>query len=156
MNNNDIISVFNQAAAELKNIRANYQGTIVLTNPRIFSAAASSLKVVWLNAATGLHSSRYPELLTCIGRINQVEALFMKLDKQIVDNDINFYLINSPDNLDALLMAHLGIKNISQFAAIEDKYAFPANEQINRGFLTAELEAASEFLLETYKILRDE
>ena len=156
MNNNDIISVFNQAAAELKNIRVNYHGTFALTNPRIFSAAASYLKVVWLNAATGLHSSRYPELLTCIGRINQVEALFMTLDKQIVDNAINFYGINSPDNLDALLMAHIAFKGISQFAAVEAKYAFPANEQINRELLTAELEAASELLRVTYKILRDE
>lgn len=141
----------------LQTIRAKYgKEHITLTGHRIFSVAATALKIVWNNAVSGLHNARYPELQTYNSRIERVTDMFMKLDKQIVDNDINFYLINSPDNLDALLMAHLGIKNISQFAAIEGQYAFPANEQINRELLTAELEAASEFLLETYRILRDE
>lgn len=154
----DYVLVFKQAITELQTIRANFgkERKFTITDPRIFIAAATALKTVWNNAVSGLHNERYPELQTYNIRIERVTDLFMKLDKQIMNNAINLYLINSPDNLDALLMAHLGIKNISQFAAIEGKYAFPANQQINRELLTAELEAASEFLLETYKILRDE
>lgn len=156
MDYNNNVLIFNHAINELQNIRANYNGKIVLSTPRIFGTAATALRALWLNTTAGLDNSRYSELFACGSRIGRVKVWFEALDKQILNGDINFYLLNTPKNLDDLLIAHLGFKGLFQFAAIEGKYAFPANEHANLEHITAELEAASELLLETYKILRDE
>ena len=107
-------------------------------------------------AASGLLSSRYPELFTCDGRIKQVIALFETLDQQIINRTLNFHLINSPADLDALLISHLAFKSISQFLAVEGVFAFPAYDPARVERLISDTKAASELLLETYKILRDE
>lgn len=64
------VSAFNQAIAVLQTIRAKYgKEHITLTGHRIFSVAATALKIVWNNAVSGLHNARYPELQTYNSRI---------------------------------------------------------------------------------------
>ena len=155
-NANCLVSDFHKAITELRTIRANYNGTFVLQEPRIFQSAASSLDVVWTSVAGGLESARYPELLAATGRIRQVISFFTVLDLQIVNRAINFHLINGTNNLDALLMSHIALEGISRFVAVEGAYAFPTIDQANIERLTADIEAASALLLVTYKILRDE
>lgn len=150
------VPIFYQAHAELRTIRDNYHSTFELTEPRIFNFVSTALETVWHGAASGLLSSRYSELFTCDGRIKQVRALFESLDQQIINRTINFHLINSPANLDALLVSHLAFGSISRFIAFEGVFAFPTYNPAKVEILIADSKAASELLLETYKILRDE
>ena len=111
---------------------------------------------MWLGAATGLLKPRYSELFACDDRIKQVRSLFEALHLQVIGRAINFHLLNSPTNLDALLVSHLAFGSISRFIAFEGVFAFPTYNPAKVEILIADSKAASELLLETYKILRDE
>ena len=153
---NSYAPFFYQALGTIRTIHAkNYDDTVELIEPQSLSAAAAALETVWHGAASGLLSSRYPELFTCDGRIKQVRALFESLDQQIINSTINFHLINSPANLDALLVSHLAFGSISRFVSFEGVFAFPTYNPAKVEILIADSKAASELLLETYKILRD-
>lgn len=108
---------------------------------------------MWLGAATGLLKPRYSELFACDGSIKQARALFEALHLQVIGRTINFHLINSPANLDALLVSHVAFKSISQFLAVDSENAFSPYDPAKVENLMADTKAASELLLETYRIL---
>lgn len=148
---------FYQALGVIRTIHAkNYDDTVELTEPQSLSAAASDLELVWHSAASVLLRSRYPELSAYDSRIKQVRALFETLHQHVISGAINFNFINSPANLDALLVSHLAFGSISRFIAFEGVFAFPTYNPAKVEILIADSKAASELLLETYKILRDE
>ena len=152
---NNYATVFIQALGTIRTIRANYYDPVELTEPQSLKLAAAALETVWLSAASGL-SSRYPELFTCDGRIKQVRAMLEALHLHIIGGAVNFNLINSPANRDALLVSHVAFESISSFVAVEGDFAFPTYDPAQVGRLMADINAASELLLETYKILRAE
>ena len=147
---------FYQALGTIRTIHANHYNTVELTEPQSLSAAASDLELVWHSAASVLLRSRYPELSAYDSRIKQVRALFETLHQHVISGAINFNFINSPANLDALLVSHLAFGSISRFIAFEGVFAFPTYNPAKVEILIADSKAASELLLETYKILRDE
>lgn len=111
---------------------------------------------MWLGAATGLLKPRYSELFACDDRIKQVRSLFEALHLQVIGRAINFHLLNSPTNLDALLVSHVAFESISRFIAVDGVNAFPPYDPAKVAHLMAAVKAASELLLVTYTILRDE
>lgn len=153
---NSYAPFFLQALDAIRTIRANYHGTFELLDPRVFNSAAAALETVWLGAATGLLKPRYAELFACDDRIKQVRTLFEVLHLQVIGRTINFHLLNSPANLDALLVSHVAFESISRFVAVDGVNAFPPYDPAKVEHLMADVNAASELLLETYKILRDE
>ena len=145
---------FYQALGVIRTIHAkNYDDTVELTEPQSLSAAASDLELVWHSAASVLLRSRYPELSACDGRIKQVRAMFETLHQHVISGLIDFKCINSPTNLDALLVSHVAFKSISQFLAVDSENAFSSYDPAQVENLMADTKAASELLLETYRIL---
>ena len=146
---------FYQALGVIRTIHAkNYDDTVELTEPQSLSAAASDLELVWHSVASVLLRSRYPELSACDGRIKQVRAMFETLHQHVISGLIDFKCINSPTNLDALLVSHVAFESISRFLAADGVNAFSPYDPAKVEILIADSKAASELLLETYKILR--
>lgn len=145
---------FYQALGVIRTIHANHYNTVELTEPQSLSAAASDLELVWHSAASVLLRSRYPELSACDGRIKQVRAMFETLHQHVISGLIDFKCINSPTNLDALLVSHVAFESISRFLAADGVNAFSPYDPAKVEILIADSKAASELLLETYKILR--
>lgn len=146
---------FYQALGTIRTIHAkNYDDTVELAEPQSLSAAAPDLELVWHSAASVLLRSRYPELSACDGRIKQVRAMFETLHNYVMSGPIDFKCINSPANLDALLVSHVAFESISRFLAVEGEFASPNYDTAQVENLMADTKAASELLLETYRILR--
>ena len=144
---NSYAPFFYQALGTIRTIHAkNYDDTVELIEPQSLSAAAADLEIVWFDASTSFLHARYPEL----------SALFETLHQHVISGAINFNFINSPANLDALLVSHVAFESISLFLTVDGMNAFSPYDPAKVGSLIADSKAASELLLETYKILRDE
>lgn len=144
---------FYQALGVIRTIHANHYNTVELTEPQSLSAAASDLELVWHSAASVLLRSRYPELSAYDSRIKQVRAMFETLHQHVISGLIDFKCINSPTNLDALLVSHVAFESISRFLAADGVNAFSSYDPAQVENLMADTKAASELLLETYRIL---
>lgn len=154
---NSYAPFFYQALGTIRTIHAkNYDDTVELIEPQSLSAAAADLEIVWFDASTSFLHARYPELSAYDSRIKQVRALFETLHQHVISGAINFNFINSPANLDALLVSHVAFESISLFLTVDGMNAFSPYDPAKVGSLIADSKAASELLLETYKILRDE
>lgn len=145
---------FYQALGVIRTINANHYDTVELIEPQSLSAAAAALESVWFDASTSLLHARYPELSAYDSRIKQVRALFETLHQHVISGAINFNFINSPANLDALLVSHVAFDSISQFLAVDGVDAFSPYDPAQVESLMADTKAASDLLLETYRILR--
>lgn len=80
--------------------------------------------------------------------------MFEALHLQVIGRAINFHLLNSPANLDALLVSHVAFESISLFIAVDGVNAFSPYDPSQFESLMADTKAASDLLLETYRILR--